>query len=107
MSVEKRYNKLIRDNIPKIMKEKEVKYEIHIAEKKEYVEKLIEKVSEELEEFIENPCEEEMADILEVLETLSKVYGLEQQKIIKIKEEKKKKRGGFAKKIILEKTIKK
>ena len=48
-----------------------------------------------------------MADILEVLETLSKVYGLEQHKIIKIKEETKKKRGGFAKKIILEKTIKK
>jgi predicted house-cleaning noncanonical NTP pyrophosphatase (MazG superfamily) len=107
MSVEKRYNKLIRDNIPKIMKGKEVKYEIHIAKKKEYVEKLIEKVSEELEEFIENPCEEEMADILEVLETLSKVYGLEQQKITEIKEEKKKKRGGFTKKIILEKTIKK
>ena len=35
MSVEKRYNKLIRDNIPKIMKEKEVKYEIHIAENRQ------------------------------------------------------------------------
>ena len=106
MSLEKRYNKLIRDNIPKIMEESGIKYEIHIAEKKEYVEKLIEKVSEELEEFIENPCEEEMADILEVLEILSKVYGLERQKITKIKEEKKQKRGGFTKKIILEKTIK-
>ncbi|BDU50096.1 nucleoside triphosphate pyrophosphohydrolase [Haliovirga abyssi] len=107
MSLEIIYNKLIRDNIPKIIEKSGVEYKVHIAEEKEYIEKLIEKVSEELEEFVEKPCEEEMADILEVLETLSKVYKLDEQKIIDIKKDKKNKRGGFLERIILEKTIKK
>ena len=107
MDLEIRYDKLIRDNIPEIIEKSGNKYKIHIAEKKEYIEKLIEKVSEELEEFKKEPCEEEMADILEVLESLSEIYELNRQKIIKIKEKKKDERGGFTKKIILEKVIKK
>lgn len=61
---------------------------------KEYQEKLIKKVNEELEE---NPCEEEIADIFEVLEALMKFHNLDEDKLLKIKADKR---------IILEKVWK-
>ena len=107
MSKEIIYNKLIRDDIPEIIKNAGHEYFIHIAEKDEYIIELIKKVSEELKEFEENPCEEEMADILEVLESLKNVFDLDESEIEKIKKDKKTKRGGFEKRIILEKVIEK
>ncbi|MDM8533971.1 nucleoside triphosphate pyrophosphohydrolase [Clostridiaceae bacterium HSG29] len=107
MIKEKVYNKLVRDKIPEIIEKAGHEYYIHTADKNEYINKLIYKVSEELKEFEENPCEEEMADILEVLESLTEIFNLSDDKIKNIKEEKKIKRGGFTKKIILEKVIEK
>ena len=72
----------------------------------EYSKKLIEKLKEETEEFSKNPNEEEIADILEVIENICKDRKFDSKKINSIKEEKKIKRGGFDKKIILEKTEK-
>jgi|LGVF01.1.fsa_nt_gb predicted house-cleaning noncanonical NTP pyrophosphatase (MazG superfamily) len=105
MSKEKIYNKLVRDNIPEIIEKAGHEYYIHIADNVEYEKRLIDKVSEELKEFEENPCEEEMADILEVLESLVSIFKLNEIKIKNIKKEKKNKRGGFSKKIILEKVL--
>jgi predicted house-cleaning noncanonical NTP pyrophosphatase (MazG superfamily) len=80
------YNKLIRDNIPRIIEKAGHEYIIRIADDAEYINKLIEKVSEELKEFTENPCEEEMANIFEVLDSLIKVYKLDKNEINKVKE---------------------
>ncbi|MBI5306738.1 hypothetical protein HZB04_04130 [Candidatus Wolfebacteria bacterium] len=46
----------------------------------------------------------EIGDVLEVLECIEKSFGLNKEEILKIKEERKQKRGGFDKKIFLEKT---
>lgn len=86
----KEYNKLVRDNILDILKEKNVKNTYHVAKtKKEFLEKLYEKFIEEFEEFKANPCVEEYADILEVLESIGKLYNfdLTEVKMTKILEE--------------------
>jgi len=62
-----KYNKLIRDKIPKILDDKKVKYKIHIADEKEYEEKLLKKLQEEVTEFLTDKNVEELADIEEVI----------------------------------------
>ena len=62
MKSEKIYNKLVRDKIPEVIEGTGKKYSSHIADENEYKEELLKKVYEELEEFKENPCAEEMAD---------------------------------------------
>ena len=67
------YNKLIRDKIPAIMTEKGKSFSIHIASRKEYEQKLKEKLLEEVNEFLEDPCLEELADVAEVFGALLSV----------------------------------
>lgn len=98
------YNKLVRDLIPDIIRDSGKSYEIHIAEEKEYISKLLSKLNEETLEFLENPCEEEIADILEVIDAIIKYYNFSSEKINKIKIEKGNSRGKFNKRIILEKV---
>lgn len=99
-----RYNKLVRDKIPDIIREKGEEAKIHTASDKEYQEKLLEKLREEAEEFIKSRTEEELADILEVLESIKRLNKFSDEKIDKIKAEKRAKRGGFEKRIILEES---
>lgn len=103
----KTYNKLVRDKILNIIKKDGVKCNFHIANKKEYDQKLNEKLREEVEEFIEKPCAEEIADVLEVIEAIARINNIGLNEIKKEKLRKKTTRGGFIKKIIYKKTIKK
>jgi len=96
------YNKLVRDRIPEIIKERGKRYRVHTAGEKEYLHLLRRKIEEEVEEFYENPVAEEMGDILEVVEALMEYHGLDREVVERVKNEKKEKRGGFEKKIILE-----
>ena len=64
--------------------------------------RLFEKLIEELEEFKENPCEEEMADMLEVIYALRDIYNFNEDEIEKVRFEKNKSRGGFRKGIVLD-----
>lgn len=98
----KQYNKLVRDKIPEILKKDKVKFTSHTANKKEYLEKLYEKLIEEFEEFKTKPSIDEFADMLEVLEYIGKVYNFDLEDIKIRKKVKKMQRGGFDKKIILD-----
>ena len=102
MKNEKIHNKLVRDKIPEVIERTGKKFSTHIAGELEYKEELFKKAYEELEEFRETPCAEEMADIFEVLEGLMAVYDIDVDKMLDIKEKKAKDRGAFEKKIILE-----
>ena len=99
------YNKLVRDKIPLIIADAGKEYEIHTAEDAEYLEKLLDKVEEELEEFREEPSIKEMADIYEVLDALVDYFDFDKQEILSFQKKKRKNRGGFKERIILDKVI--
>jgi len=101
------YDKLIRDKIPEIIENAGKEYEIHKADQEEYIEKLLLKVEEELTEFKEEPSIAEMADLFEVLDAVIDYYNFEREEIKEYQENKRKERGGFKKKLILDKVIEK
>lgn len=96
-----KYNKLIRDKIPEIIKRKGEECKIHIADDNEYWQKLKEKLFEEFEEFNKDESIEEIADILEVLEAIADYKKFDEEKIDRIKTKKAEERGKFQKRIIL------
>ncbi len=98
------YNKLVRDKIPDIIKEKGEECVIREASEEEFPRKLLEKLVEEAKEFSDKSSIEEMADIIEVLEEICRLNGWDRETLNKIQSEKRERRGGFSKRIILEKS---
>ena len=99
-----KYNKLVRDKIPEIIKKKGEKCKVRIANDKEYWGKLKEKLQKEIEEFSENETIEEIADILEIIDALCSYKKFNKRKLESVKKQKAKERGRFKKKIILEES---
>lgn len=99
-----KYNKLIRDKIPAIIKSKDSTPITHIADDEEYWQKLKEKLLEEVKEFIDSETEEELADILEVLYAIFDFKKTDRIKLEAMRITKANKRGAFKKKIILDET---
>ena len=99
------YNKLVRDNILEIISYNNQKSSYHIATDEKYKNKLLEKLQEEISEFIASKNEEELADIFEVIEHIIITFNFNKEKILEIKEQKAKKNGKFRKKIILKKVF--
>jgi len=97
-----KYNKLIRDQIPEIIKSRKAVPITHIASNDEYRQKLKEKLQEEVDEFLEDSNGEELADILEVIYSLCDLYNIDKDKLEQIRKEKAKKRGNFKDRIILD-----
>lgn len=96
------YNKLVRDKIPEILDAKELVYTSHIADDEEYEQRLKDKLQEEVQEFYEDPCILEMADVLEVLDAMAKFYKLDTYELESDKATKRWARGGFEDRVILE-----
>ncbi|MBU4224162.1 nucleoside triphosphate pyrophosphohydrolase [Patescibacteria group bacterium] len=100
------YNKLVRDKIPEIIENDGEKPITRILDDEEYKKELKNKLLEESQEAVlaENSHElmKEIGDIFEVIEAIEKAFGLSKDEILKMKEERKQKRGGFEKKIFLE-----
>jgi len=97
-----KYNKLVRDKIPEIIKGKGAVPITHIASDKEYQQKLKAKLQEEVDEFLKDSNKEELADILEVVYALCDLYKIDKDELEKLRKEKAKKRGAFKNKIILD-----
>lgn len=104
MEHNKVYQKLIRDNIPTILKQKGITVKTHIADDKEFAQKLLEKLNEEVTEYTQTQTIDEMADIFEVITTIleQKKWTIEQ--VIAIQQQKRQQKGAFTQKIILEET---
>jgi len=97
-----KYTKLVRDKIPEIIQDNGEVPDFYIADKKEYGERLKDKLKEEVDEVLEwDNVQEELADVLEVVHSIAKFQNIKLEDIEKSRIEKKEKRGGFDKRIIL------
>ena len=106
--MERVYNKLVRDNIPDIIKNKGEEPVIRILDDDEYKIELEKKLYEEYKEVISASGSdrlEELADMLEVIRALAKLENNDLNDIIKIADEKNIKRGAFEDRIFLEKVM--
>lgn len=106
--MERIYNKLVRDNIPEIIKSKGENPIISILDDNRYKEELEKKLYEEYKEVIEangNDRIEELADMLEIIKALAKLENSNLDEVIEIANKKSDKRGAFDKKIFLEKVV--
>ena len=97
--------KLVRDYIPEIIEEDGewcLTRRVHGVD--EHMVMLKEKIYEEAQEFIENPCYEEAADMLEVIKAFCQLNGLEFEAVERIAQNKRDTHGGFYNGIILQKV---
>lgn len=102
-----KYNKLVRDEIPSIIKEDNKECEVLIAPKDVKYQLLEKKLQEEVNEFLEDKNIEELADVMEVLFALADSLGYSEEELIDVRNKKKEQRGGFYKGIILKSVTKK
>lgn len=106
--MERIYNKLVRDNIPSIIKGNGATPITRILNEEEYKKELEKKLYEEYNEVLEASGEdrvEELADMIEVIKYLAKLEGKKLEDVIKTADEKSTKRGAFNDKIFLEKVL--
>ena len=98
------YDKLVRDDIPEIIRDDDERPVTHVAEGDEYRQRLREKLCEEAAEFRDSGDPEELADVLEVLAAIREAEDLEDGELDALREEKADERGGFADGIVLERV---
>lgn len=106
MENERFYNKLVRDKIPQII-ESNGKNEVaftRLLDNTEYGIELNKKLQEEVQEYLADESLEEMADILEVIHGLLLFKNKTFANLEQVRKEKAEKRGGFEKRIFLEKV---
>jgi predicted house-cleaning noncanonical NTP pyrophosphatase (MazG superfamily) len=98
------HRKLIRDKIPQVIEAAGDKYETRIMDEKEYEKELKKKLMEEAKELNEAPKEKilnEMADVLELLKSISDFYKIDFKLVEEKQANKRKERGGFKKRLFL------
>lgn len=108
--MERIYNKLVRDNIPKIIESSGETPITRILSDEEYKSELERKLEEEYHEVLDASGKdrlEELADMIDIIKYLAKVENSTLDEIIAISGEKTLKRGAFEEKIFLEKVIEK
>lgn len=104
--IDKMKEKLVRDLIPKIIESEGRKAVTRIANNEEYMQLLLNKLTEEVEELSnakEKEVVNECADIIEVLDAILKFRGYSLKEALERKAEKRLERGGFENKVVLRK----
>ena len=102
------FNKLVRDNIPNIIQDNGEIAITMVLDDIEYRKELYKKLIEEANELVNSNNQkntlEELADVLEVIRAIAILENKNLDDIIEIANQKRLKRGGFQKRIFLEKT---
>lgn len=101
------YNKLVRDNIPDIIRSSGKRCTTQILSQEDYLAKLEEKLGEELAEYLDSRSMEELADLLEVIAAVAAARGCSWEALLQIREAKRLERGGFEEKILLKEVTEK
>tara|TARA_B100000700_G_scaffold308230_1_gene385632 strand:- start:196 stop:561 length:366 start_codon:yes stop_codon:yes gene_type:complete len=93
--------KLVRDKIPAIIAKTGKMPDFYVALREEYEQELFKKLVEELEEFKENPCIEEAADIYEVFLAILDHWNMVPLDVASYGNKKRYEKGGFRQRFIL------
>ncbi len=112
--MKKRYDKLVRDEMP-VIYEDDVKrgitakgYSIRYMERKETLDRLKDKLLEEANEVFEayggdpERLKEEIADVIEVIDAILHHNDISLAEVLEIRDAKRRKKGGFEKGVFLE-----
>ena len=106
--MEKVFNKLVRDNIPAKIHNNGEEAVTRILDDDEYRTELYKKLLEEANEVVKSSVAEEtleeLADVYEVLKAIAELENKNIDDVVEIAKQKRAKRGGFEKRIFLEKT---
>lgn len=97
----KKYDKLVRDRIPEVIKASGKECVTEVVDDKKKYELLEKKLMEEVNEFLEDKNLEELADVMEVLFGLANSLGFSEEDLLAKRNEKKNERGGFKDGIVL------
>ncbi|HUS59840.1 MAG TPA: nucleoside triphosphate pyrophosphohydrolase [Nevskiaceae bacterium] len=102
----KRYyhRKLIRDRIPEFIEANKGEYETRILGEIEFEKELKKKLVEESKELVDAPKKSllnELADVLELVKSIASHYKLSFRQVEEYQKQKRKKRGGFKKRLFL------
>ncbi len=98
------YNKLVRDNIPDIIRASGEVPVTHTLEDEAYLKALLAKLDEEITEFKAGYELAELADLQEVILALAKAIGSDSSALESVRAAKAAKNGTFEQKIFLEKV---
>lgn len=99
------YNKLVRDNIPDIIRANGEEPIVHVLDEADYKSELERKLLEEANEVIESGGIDriyELADLMEVVHALLDLEEKTMEDVENARVEKASKRGGFTKRLYLE-----
>lgn len=101
------YNKLVRDNLPEIIKAEKCLPKFRILDGQEFSTELFKKLMEEANELIlakddRKELIEEIGDVYEVIDAIMEYYKIDQAAVMKLKNQRRKTRGAFKKRIFLE-----
>ena len=97
----KRYDKLVRDGIPAIIERSGRRCVVRVLGAQEYVERLDQKLQEELNEYLVDGSIEELADLVEVIRAAAIARGSTWEALEAVRIKKLHERGGFAKRWLL------
>ena len=97
-------SKLVRNKIPDIIKQHNQMPVVHVADEGEYWQKLKEKLKEEVDEFLADSNDEELADILEVICAICDFKKIDREKLEIKRVKKVEERGGFEDRKILDRV---
>ena len=97
----KAYNKLVRDRIPEIIEASGKTCLTATLSDDAYLHMLDQKLNEELAEYQESKSMEELADLIEVIAATAKARGCSWEQLLRIRNQKRVKRGGFEQRVLL------
>ena len=100
-----KYDKIVRDKIPEIIREQGKVSVTYVAVPEEAYQRLKSKLEEEITEFQQSDNPTELADLLEVIYALADHLGLNKEKLEEIRRKKYLERGGFKERIVLKEVL--